>query len=153
MGYQTEQKKALVNFLTEHHTKQYTIDEIVAQMTARSMRDDDFRMPGKSTVYRLISQLVEDGSVKRFVKGNSRQFLYQAMDGDDCKLHFHLKCTECGRMVHLDAQFSQKIEQMIADEFAFEVDESRTMMFGLCKMCSKAGKGGANGREIPQAEG
>ena len=136
-GYQTEQKKALVGFLNEHHNKQYTIDEIVAQLTAKQMRDGgEGKLPGKSTVYRLISQLVEDGSVKRFVKGNSRQFLYQAMDGDGCKLHFHLKCTECGQLIHLDEGFSNRIEEMLAKEFGFAVDESRTMMYGLCSGCS-----------------
>lgn len=142
--YQTEQKKSLVAFLDEHHNKQYTIDEIVAQMTADMMRrpasaaQDGIwgdKLPGKSTVYRLMNQLVEEGSVKRFVKGNSRQFLYQAMDGEQCRLHFHLKCITCGCLIHVDEQISGKIEAQIREQFHFQVDEGQTMMFGRCEQC------------------
>lgn len=140
--YQTEQKRILVSYLKEHHNKQYTIDELVAQMTAEKMRraadggEDGEKIPGKSTVYRLMNLLVEEGVVRRFVKGQSRQFLYQAVEGEQCQYHFHLKCVACGKMIHLGDAFSSQIEENIKKQFGFLVDEGQTMMFGKCVSCA-----------------
>ena len=52
--YQTEQKKQLLDFLREHKEEHYTIDQIILNLQGE-------HTPGKSTVYRLIKQLVEEG--------------------------------------------------------------------------------------------
>lgn len=140
LTYQTRQKKMLVEFLNAHHNKQYTIDEIVAQMTAEHLRggesDEDEKLPGKSTVYRIMNQLVDEGLVRRFSEGGgSRQFLYQAMESSGCRYHFHLKCVRCGKLIHLDDELSLAFEQAVRDKFAFFVDEGQTMIFGSCEEC------------------
>ena len=84
--YKTHQKEMLLEFLSKHPDRQFSVEQLSSEL--ESFSDE---APGKSTVYRLIGQLVNKGTVKRFVKGNSRQFMYQIAGGDECQHHLHLK--------------------------------------------------------------
>jgi len=126
--YHTHQRKLLLDFLQSHPDGQYTVEEIVA-----AMRSDD--MPGRSTVYRIMQHLVEEGLVRRFVKDNSRRFLYQYLNPETCSAHLHLKCVSCGRLEHLEDAFSRRLEQTILKSHDFSVDESATLLMGTCRDC------------------
>lgn len=120
----------LFNFLKSHPEKQYSVEELTAEMERLSDK-----APGKSTVYRLIGQLVDKGTVKRFVKGNSRQFLYQISDGEECHHHLHLKCTQCGKLLHMGHELSEQLIKNILGENDFSVAADSTTLFGSCKDC------------------
>ena len=125
--YQTDGKQQLLAFLKAHATTPCTVEEIAAALPV-----------GKSTLYRLMSQLVEDGTVRRFVKGNSRRFTYQILGGEDCHQHLHLKCVDCGRMVHLDHDITAFVEERLKRHH-FAADERTTMLFGRCESCAERG--------------
>ena len=72
--YQTEQRKMLLAFLKAHSDQAYTIDELWEAMKEEQSLE---MVPGKSTIYRMMPGLVEERLVRRFVKGNSRSFVYQ----------------------------------------------------------------------------
>lgn len=126
--YRTDGKERLLAFLQEHADTPCTIEEIAAALPN-----------GKSTLYRLMTGLVEDGTVRRFVKGNSRQFTYQILGGDDCHDHLHLKCVDCGRVVHLDHDTTAFVEQQLLKRHHFAADERATMLFGRCEACAARG--------------
>lgn len=126
--YQTEQKRQLLRFLQENKTKQYTIDEMISHM-------EQEHMPGKSTVYRLIKQLVEEGKVKRCNKNNSRQFVYQLLDGEACSLHFHMQCENCGRLFHMEEEETKQVQNLLHIKENFHLDISRSLLLGICATC------------------
>ena len=129
--YQTAQKKLLLDFLREHSRQAFTIEELAAALEGRE------HAPGKSTLYRLMPLLVQEGRVKRFVRGTSRQFLYQMM-GERCRTHLHLKCSICGQMVHMGHEESLELVRMIDKKYHFSVSEGDTVLFGLCENCRTA---------------
>ena len=129
--YQTAQKKLLLDFLREHSRQAFTIEELAAALEGRE------HAPGKSTLYRLMPLLVQEGRVKRFVRGTSRQFLYQMM-GESCRTHLHLKCSICGQMVHMGHEESLELVRMIDKKYHFSVSEGDTVLFGLCENCRPA---------------
>ena len=129
--YQTAQKKLLLDFLREHSRQAFTIEELAAALEGRE------HAPGKSTLYRLMPLLVQEGRVKRFVRGTSRQFLYQLM-GESCRTHLHLKCSICGQMVHMGHEESLDLVRMIDKKYHFSVSEGDTVLFGLCENCRTA---------------
>ena len=92
--------------------------------------------PGKSTVYRLITHLVDEGRVKRLVKGHGRSFVYQSVRDNGCKCHLHMKCTSCGRLFHLDEELSHKLLAQVRSFSDFSVDEEETVLFGKCAACN-----------------
>ena len=129
--YQTAQKKLLLDFLREHSRQAFTIEELAAALEGRE------HAPGKSTLYRLMPLLVQEGRVKRFVRGTSRQFLYQMM-GESCRTHLHMKCSICGQMVHMGHEESLELVRMIDKKYHFSVSEGDTVLFGLCENCRTA---------------
>ena len=129
--YQTAKKKLLLDFLREHSRQAFTIEELAAALEGRE------HAPGKSTLYRLMPLLVQEGRVKRFVRGTSRQFLYQMM-GESCRTHLHLKCSICGQMVHMGHEESLELVRMIDKKYHFSVSEGDTVLFGLCENCRTA---------------
>lgn len=122
--YHTRQKTAVLGFLEAHPQQQYSIQELHEALGDVS---------GKSTLYRLIQQLVDEGCVRRFARGASRTFFYQYLGCSDCSGHLHLKCTDCGALVHLEASVSEQVAALVEDR-EFELDE-QTMLYGRCRRC------------------
>ena len=134
--YRTEQKKLLIDFLKEHSNESFTIEEIVNRMSGDEKISS---APGLSTVYRLMPKLVETGIVKRFTGDRKRRFVYQIVAGEHCGMHLHMKCVECGRLLHMNDTVSEALLKEIFNASSFSVDSGRTVLFGKCDDCKKDG--------------
>ena len=124
-SYDTKAKSALSQYLRAHADRQFTADEL-----ARTMEQS----AGKSTVYRLLNRLCEEGEIRRLPREGQRGAYYQAIPDDKCLGHLHMKCTECTRLVHLNEAQSRRI-YAIALENGFTVDTKLTMIYGKCEKC------------------
>lgn len=130
--YQTEQKRILLAYMKAHSDQSFTIEELCKRMK----EELEFpAVPGKSTVYRLMPELVEDGLVKRFVKANSRKFLYQMVCGDHCDRHLHMRCSVCGKLYHMEDKESEELLLQVMKKHHFQIDEGKTVLFGQCESC------------------
>ena len=135
-GYVTEQKKMLSDFLRDHCEQAFSVEDLIEGMRLAYGE----KIPGTSTVYRLVTKLVDEGTVKRFVKGHSRHFVYQIVEGEDCRSHLHLKCIGCGKLLHLDEKISNELLNKVRDNSDFSVNEEETVLFGECSDCNHKGK-------------
>ena len=133
-SYHTEQKKLLLAYLTKHKDNSRTIEEITQGL--RLFASDSTSVPGKSTVYRLINKLLEEGKVKKFSKEGTRQAAYQLVEGAHCSSHLHLKCTECGRIFHMEDKLSDELISKISDDQSFVVNRTETVLYGKCRICN-----------------
>ncbi|MBP1535334.1 MAG: transcriptional repressor [Ruminococcus sp.] len=129
--YNTLQREELIEFMSKHRASAYTVKEIADLMKQDSSIP---KPPGESTVYRLIKDLVENGEVKRTVRGNSRTFVYQLTDGETCHHHLHMKCVTCGKLYHMDDESSRELVERILKEDSFEIDSSAVLP-GKCGGC------------------
>lgn len=134
--YVTEQKKILKRILEENSDSAYTVEELMAKLRERCGDS----APGKSTVYRLITHLVEDGTVKKFSGEGSRKWSYQIVMGEHCDCHLHLKCMDCGKLIHLDESVSDELLDKVRTISDFSVNEEATVLFGRCGGCKEIGK-------------
>ena len=132
-SYNTEQKKLLEEFMTKNRDRSFTIDEIIEGL--RDMRGESEILPGRSTVYRLIGRLAEEGKLRKFVKADSRKASYQLVAGQHCDCHLHLKCVGCGKLFHMDEEISDELVRRISAFSNFSVDEEATVLFGKCAVC------------------
>lgn len=131
--YNTVQRRELIAFLQQHKQEGFTVVEIENAMN----KDPQVTIrPSQSTLYRLIKELVEEGLVRRSVKGNSRKFVYQITDGEQCTHHLHMKCMDCGKVYHMNDEQSKQLVEKILDCDSFEVDSS-TVLVGKCADCRK----------------
>ena len=130
--YDTQQKHTLLEFLKLHPERAFSIEELYSELACSCQ---DGKIPGKSTLYRLIARLVSEGLVKRFAAGQGRQFAYQIVACDACDAHLHLKCTTCGSLYHMDHAVSEQIMREVLSRSDFSLDEKETVLFGVCKDC------------------
>lgn len=128
-NYNTKQKELLLNFLNANKNRHLSISEIANGVANEGI--------GKSTVYRRMTELCQKGVVRRFRGKDGKNVVYQFMDNDrNCDSHFHLKCTECGTLQHLDCESMDKINKHIKEHHGFMVDIGTTVLYGLCSECS-----------------
>ncbi len=128
-GYLTKPRRQVLNFLAEQPDQSYTAEEIAHALAER--HGDE--APGKSTVYRLMGKLLQEEQVKRFEPEGSHRSYYQMMGCSHD--HLHLKCTDCGRLIHMNEGTSAHLLQEILRANGFSVNEHQTVIFGRCKEC------------------
>ena len=136
--YNTEQKKLLLDFLEKNSDSSYTVDEIATRLR----ESEGENAPGRSTVYRLMTRLVEERKVHRFSGEGSRRFLYRIIADDHCRTHLHLKCLQCGKILHLDHETSDALLEQVRMLKGFSVSEEQTLLFGSCAECTGGQKNG-----------
>ena len=126
MIYKTGKKEKIIELLSRNSDSSYTLEEICTAVLDEGK--------GKSTVYRLVSELVADGCIRRISDGMTRHCTYQYIGGAHCHNHMHLKCKGCGRLIHLDEEISHELESKVLSLGGFVI-ESGTLLFGTCADC------------------
>lgn len=127
--YNTKQKTILINYLKNYRDKQLSINEI-----SEGVKDLGI---GQSTVYRQISNLCKDGEIKRF-RAEGKSVVYQYVGKDShCHEHFHLKCSDCGKLIHLDCHEIMHLKGHIMQEHGFNIDIADSILYGKCEVCGK----------------
>lgn len=126
MKYSTGKREKIIAHLSVNASRAFTVYEICDAVLGGD--------GGVSTVYRIVSELVADGKVRRLMGENGKQATYQYVGEDKCREHLHLKCCECGRLLHLDEGTTHKLEEAIMLSKQFAIDES-AVLFGKCADC------------------
>lgn len=129
--YRTRQKTLILETLKQSDGQHLTVDDLVRQLQNKQAK------VGKTTVYRYLEYLTEEGIVRKYRLDDGLSACYQYMDNPHaaCKEHFHLKCTDCGALIHLDCEKLTALHTHIAGEHGFRIDRERTVFYGTCKKC------------------
>lgn len=130
MTYNTEKRVQISEFLSKRRDEAFSVDEIMAALSTDG--------GGRSTYYRIISSMVKEGAVRKITDDLSRHTTYQYLGGEHCAEHLHLKCKECGRLIHLDHETSHRLEAEILSAGGFALEEG-TLLFGRCNDCVREG--------------
>lgn len=130
MNYRTGKRAEVVNFLREGGGS-YTIEQICDSVAEGGS--------GRSTVYRLVSELVAAGEVRRISDGRTRHCTYQYIGGAGCRGHLHLKCKQCGKLIHLDERATDAVRRAVGgiEDFAIDIGE---LLLGTCSTCAHAAR-------------
>ena len=94
-----------------------------------------------STIYRNIERLVEDGDLLQFPGNGTNKASYQLPLEDSCHNHLHLKCSVCGKVIHLDCQQMRDFADHIRQYHGFSLSCDDTVLYGICKECREKQKG------------
>lgn len=133
--YKTKQRQCILDCLKSLGDRHVTVDDV----------DDYLRSQGgavgKTTIYRYLDKLVEEGTVQKFVIADGKSACYQLLKKEaDCRTHFHLKCVGCGRLIHLECGYLEELRSHIGENHHFSIDSSRTVFYGWCEDCLKKQK-------------
>ena len=128
----TEQKEIVINYLKNNNEKHLSIQEIYS-----SLKDD----VGKTTIYRIINNLIDKGLVTKIPLENSQGFCYKYNSKNEtCNKHYHLICEKCNHLYHFKSEEVAKVSKEAEQNEDFEIDNNRIVFYGICKKCKKEHK-------------
>ena len=80
-------------------------------------------------------KLIKEGKIKKFIDVSGRQGIWQYNSGH-CGQHYHLKCFDCGKVIHLECEIVENLENHIGKEHGFAIDREKTIFYGRCDLCA-----------------
>ncbi len=125
--YSTRARRQIIEFLNTTPDRGYTAEEL-AQALRQEYGD---QAPGKSSVYRLLGKMAEEELLHRYEEEGAKRSTYR-IAGRHCHEHLHLKCLDCGRLMHMEEEQSAVLLQEILKKSGFAVDEYRSILVGRC---------------------
>lgn len=133
-GYQTKQKTRILLYFEAHPDQHFTAAEVVQAMVANG------EPIGAATVYRQLDRLEQGGLLRRYVTDDRSSACWQYGGNEakagTCHAHFHLKCTQCGVLIHLDCDHLAEITSHLQNHHGFIIAPERTTFYGICEQCS-----------------
>ena len=127
--YSTKQRGVILELLKESSTH-ITAKDVLARLDEKGIKIST------ATVYRALDTFEKEGVIRKMSLGDGLGACYQYTSDASCHGHFHLKCIECGELIHLSCDFLDKMEKHIYDEHAFTISSGRTVIYGKCAKCS-----------------
>lgn len=128
--YQTRRHAEIVQCLQDAADRHLTAAQVTQYL------HDAGSTVGAATVYRHLERLAADGTVRKFVTGQGAPACYQYADKRLCDNHYHMRCVCCGKLIHLDCNAMREIADHIREHHRFELDLTRTVLYGRCAQCS-----------------
>ena len=108
ISYRTRQRESIWNFLQENKDRHVMVDDVVDYLKSQG------NGVGKSTVYRYLEKLVEEGKVRKYFLEEGAGACFQLAGGDEnCCKHYHLKCVRCGALLHVECSFLDQVHAHI----------------------------------------
>lgn len=131
--YRTKQRQLVLDCFTNNNGIHLTIEDICNYLK------ENGTPVGTTTVYRHVQKLANEGIITKYNVDSESGACYQ-FSGDNCKMHFHLKCTKCSMLFHASCSFIESVEKHILLHHGFTVDNSRTVFYGICRDCLRKEK-------------
>lgn len=128
-GYKTKQRALVESVLRDNAGRHFTVEEVV------ELLEKEGSHVGRTTVYRCLEKLIDEGNVQKYSASAGESACYQYLGGGHCHEHFHLKCTSCGKLIHIECGHIGELSEHIAAEHGFKVDKLKTVLYGLCEEC------------------
>ncbi len=128
--YKTRQRGIIEKCMQDNKNRHLTAEDIIELLKAQNC------VVGRTTVYRTLERLIKENKVRRYETGNGLSACFQYVEADTfCCEHFHLQCTSCGKLFHVECEHLSSIGAHIKSEHGFSVDKTRTVFYGLCDNC------------------
>ncbi|MCQ2386712.1 MAG: transcriptional repressor [Clostridia bacterium] len=93
------------------------------------------RKIGRTTVYRQLERLVAEGIAQK-IQGGPSGACYRRLS-EECGDRYHILCTVCGNVSHLTCDKLEAIFSHVQTEHGFQIDMSRTVLYGICSVCNR----------------
>ncbi len=130
--YKTKARTCLMEFFEEHPERRFTAKEVYDWLLKQ------VEGINKTTVYRNLERLSEQGILVKIKEANQDSWYYQySKEHVHCNEHMHGRCLECGQVFHLEETFVADFEKSMKESYGFAVDPGQTVILGVCKDCKK----------------
>ena len=88
---------------------------------------------GIATVFRSLPLFEKSGIISK-VSFEDKVSLYElAVPGEHH--HHHLVCASCGRIIEMEIDFLDRLEEIVHSRYDFQILDHRLDFFGVCSNC------------------
>ncbi|GAA0722120.1 Fur family transcriptional regulator [Clostridium malenominatum] len=130
-GYKlTPQRRAIVDMILKNQGNHLTTEELY------NLVKKECPEIGLATVYRTVLLLEEMGIITKLDlnDGCSR---YELVNEDESHHHHHLICTNCGKVIEVEGDLLESLENNIEFKYRFQIKDHSLKFYGLCSECSE----------------
>lgn len=133
--YETEPRKEVISCLANARSAHLTAADV-----CRALKQKGSPV-STATVYRQLDRLVAEGIAVRITPEGERSACFELVDREHCHDDrcYHLKCEECGVLIHLSCDELSDVERHLLESHGFSVDVGRTVVYGVCRDCRDKG--------------
>jgi Fur family ferric uptake transcriptional regulator len=134
--YQTKQRNELYELLRNCPGRHFTAADLEKLMAEKGCP------VGTATIYRQLEKFVNEGCVAKYIIGAGNPACFEYLGETDmggAPEEFHLKCTRCGALIHIHCDELSGIAGHLLKDHHFQIDPRRTVFYGLCETCQRAG--------------
>lgn len=126
--YNTMQRTSILSFLETNIGQAFTVKEIVD-----GIRSDNAAScsPSESTVYRIMSDLVKNGIVRRKINHN-REYQYRLSNVKSGSIS--IRCKVCGAVQRIDEKVCSEIIDELKNSALIGTDGDIEIL-GICDKC------------------
>ncbi len=126
----SKQGKIVLECLKENSDKHLTADDISVELKKEE------NPVSTATIYRQLEKLTAFGLIRKYISSPDEPACYQFHgEHKGCTRHFHLKCTECNKLIHVSCDYLNELETHINEHHGFVIDNTRTVLYGICENC------------------
>lgn len=133
-SYNTEQRRLVMARMDACTGRYQTVDEVF-----EGLRDAGHAI-GRTTVYRTLERLVDEGSVSKVIGTRGNSAFYRRLDASP-EPQGQLLCVRCGRVFPLDCSMLSSFADHVREHHGFVIDQRRTVLCGTCDDCRRAEEG------------
>ncbi len=130
MAYNTRQKEALLATLRQSGGQGFSANELVALV------NKDGPKIGRTTVYRLLDDLLADGHVQRYQEPKTRGYKFRFVRDEDS---FDVRCPVCRKIYHLRCEaftgMRQTLREHLLRTHGFVMETAVPLFTGVCPSC------------------
>lgn len=128
--YTTVSRTKIMEFLEANCNRTVSVSDIQSFLKSEELEVN------VTTIYRFLDRLAKDGKVIKYVAEKGSMAVYQYVENDrHCEHHLHLKCTKCGKVVHMECDFMEEIAEHIKEHHGFAIQCKNSIIYGVCKEC------------------
>lgn len=130
-GYKlTPQRRAIVDIIISNEGSHLTTEELYDLVKIECPEI------GLATVYRTVQLLEELGVVSK-LDLNDGCYRYELVRDDENHQHHHLICSQCGKVIEVQGDLLEVLEQEIETKYDFQIKNHSVKFYGICSECKK----------------
>ena len=128
----TKQGKSVLECFEESPDVHFTAEDVSEKLKKKD------NPVSTATIYRQLEKLTAMGIIRKYISSPDEPACYQFHGGhSECAHHFHLKCVSCNKLIHVSCEYLNEIEHHVKEHHGFKIDNTRTVLYGICEECSK----------------
>lgn len=131
-SYSTKARKYILDFLEARGEKAVSAADIINHLNEKNAGVNP------ATVYRCLNRLSAEHRVLKITEEKTQKSVYRLIGNNrNCNEHIHIKCTRCGKVMHLECEFMKEIKEHLLKSHGFALRCEGSVLYGLCRDCAQ----------------